>query len=121
VDAPDPRLKRRVDVLTAGEAVVPLEQQPAAALAERELQAHLQLARTLAQLPRRCKVAIPPRVCASAVTRHPVNEPFARWAQADLANGVIRGLQPVELGDETVRDGARRTSLPLVVTVVLVE
>jgi len=33
----------------------------------------------------------------------------------------VSRLQPVELGDEIVGDGARRASLPLVVAVVFVE
>ena len=90
-------------------------------MSEGKLQSRLQLARTLAQLPRRGKVAIPPRVRASAVARDTVHEPLARGAQADLADGVIRRLQPIELSDEIVRERARRTSLPLVVAIVFVE
>ena len=67
-------------------------------MSEGKLQARLQLARTLAQLARRGKVAIPPRVRPSAVARDTVHEPLARRAQADLAHEVIRRLQVVGEG-----------------------
>ena len=62
-------------------------------MSEGKLQSRLQLARTLAQLARRGKVGIPPRVRPGAVTRDTMHEPLAHGAQAHLAHEVIRRLQ----------------------------